>query len=114
MEHERGIDGRARVCMVTHPADGATAFARRLVEERLAACVNVLPATSVFRWEGTVQEDAECLLVIKTLDSLVGDLERYLRAEHPYDVPECLALEPASVEESYLAWMRAETRGSAR
>ena len=59
-------DWRARVCLVTHPVDGAQAFARRLVEERLAACVNVLPVTSVYRWEGAVQEDPESLLVIKT------------------------------------------------
>ena len=100
--------GRTRVCLVTHPPEGAEAFATRLVRERLAACVNVLPVTSVYRWEGEVQVDGERLLVIKTTVDRLELLERELASHHPYDLPELVALRPAEVEGRYAAWIHAE------
>lgn len=102
---------RARVVLVTAPdADVARALARGLVERRLAACANLVPGvTSVFRWEGAVQEEAEVLLIVKTTRERLPELEAFLAAEHPYDVPECVALEPAAVAAGYLSWLVAES-----
>jgi periplasmic divalent cation tolerance protein len=106
---DTSADEAPRVVLITAP-DGevARALARGLVEQRLAACANLLPAvTSVYRWEGAVQEDAEVLLVVKTVRARLEALEAYLDEHHPYDVPECVALAPAAVSDAYLAWLRA-------
>ena len=96
-----------RVVLVTAPdADVALRIARTLIEERLAACVNLIPGlTSVYRWEGAVQEDHEVLLLAKTRAGRLEALETRLAELHPYHVPECVALEPARVETRYLEWM---------
>ena len=92
---------------------GATAdvepLARALVEERLAACVNVLPAMqSFFRWEDAVQRDDERQLVIKTSPARLEELQARLRALHPYELPEMLVLSARGSDE-YLAWIREST-----
>ncbi len=85
----------------------AAAFARTLVEERLAACVNVIgPVTSIYRWNGKVEQDAEQQLVIKTTIARVEALEARVKALHPYDVPEFLVLSAAGGSDAYLAWVR--------
>ena len=90
-------------------ADGA-AFARTLVDERLAACVNVLaPMTSVYRWKEAVEQEREQQLVIKTTASGVAALEARLRELHPYELPEFLVLE-ASGSDAYLMWIKAGTQ----
>ena len=100
-----------RVCLVTAPdPDVADRLARGLVDGRLAACVNVLPAvTSTYRWQGAVERDEECLLIVKTVATRVRELEAWLDEHHPYDCPECVALEPASVAAGYLAWLVRES-----
>jgi periplasmic divalent cation tolerance protein len=100
---------RARVGLITHPEEGAGAFARLLVARRVAACVNLVPVRSVYRWEGEVHEDPEVLLVVKTTTDRAAELEAILAADHPYDVPELVLLEPAAVEAKYLAWLCGET-----
>ena len=99
----------ARLCLVTHPRAGAGELARSLVERRIAACVNQIEATSVYSWEGAVEADAEVLLLIKTTAERLPELEAVLAAEHPYDVPELIALEPAAVGRAYLAWWNGAT-----
>jgi len=101
-----------RVVLITAPAgEPALALARGLIERRLAACVNLIGGvTSVYRWEGALAEDPETLCVAKTTADRVPEIERWLAANHPYDVPECVALAPASVEARYLEWLAAETR----
>jgi periplasmic divalent cation tolerance protein len=101
-----------RVCLLTAPdADTARRIARALVEERLAACVNVVPGvTSIYRWEGAVHEDAELLLVAKTTEDRVAALAERLGVIHPYALPELVALAPSGGSERYLDWVRAETR----
>lgn len=98
--------------LVTWPADRpADALARTLVDERLAACVNVLPEMqSVYRWEGAVQQDAERQLVIKTTADRLEALEARVAALHPYQVPEFLVLPIAGGSDRYLEWMRLATR----
>jgi periplasmic divalent cation tolerance protein len=84
----------------------AAAFARSLVDERLAACVNILPAvTSVYRWQGTVEQDREQLLVVKTTTDRLAALEARVRQLHPYDLPEFLVIPASGGSTAYLAWV---------
>lgn len=99
----------ARLVLITHPRRGARDFARRLVAERLAACVNRLPVESTYRWQGALEEASEVLFVLKTTAARLAALERFLAREHPHRVFECVALDPARVAPRYLSWLRAET-----
>ena len=88
------------------------ALARTLVEERLAACVNVLPVmTSYYRWKGTVEEDREQQLIIKTTPSRLPALEARLRELHPYEIPELLVLPIVGGSSAYLAWLQESVAG---
>lgn len=102
----------AVIALTTLPADAdAAALARTLVDERLAACVNVLPVMqSVYRWQEAVQQDDERQLVIKTWRDRLASLEARVKSLHPYDVPEFLVLDAAGGSSAYLEWLRAETR----
>ena len=94
-----------RVVLITHPREGAEAFARLLVDRRLAACVNLLDARSVYRWEGEIACEDEALLVVKTVLPRFEALQAALLADHPYDTPECVALTPEAIEPRYRAWL---------
>ena len=88
----------------------AAAFARVLVDERLAACVNILPVmTSVYRWKGTIEEDREQQLVIKTTSDRVEALEARFRELHPYELPEFLVVAVTDGSAGYLAWLEEST-----
>jgi periplasmic divalent cation tolerance protein len=101
----------ALVVLVTAPsAEKAAELARALVDERLAACGNVVPGLrSIYRWEGRVQDDAEALLVLKTTRARFEALRDRVVALHPYQVPEVLALPVEAGSAAYLAWIAAET-----
>jgi periplasmic divalent cation tolerance protein len=93
----------------------ALAFARTVVKEQLAACVNVLPGVqSVYRWQGAVHEDAEVLCVIKTTRARFTALRRRLAALHPYEVPELIALPIVDGSAPYLRWLAAAVRPARR
>jgi periplasmic divalent cation tolerance protein len=100
--------------LTTMPAGGrADGLARTLVEERLAACVNVHgPMTSTYRWQGTIEVDAERQVVIKTTRERLAALEVRLRELHPYELPELIVLD-ASASDAYAAWI-SETTSSPR
>lgn len=88
----------------------AKRIARALVEQRLAACVNVVsPVRSVYRWKGAIEEAEEWLLLIKTRRDLFEKLEERLRALHSYDTPEIVALPMVAGAAAYLDWIDAET-----
>jgi len=90
--------------------DRADAVARTLVEEQLAACVNVHgPMISTYRWKGQVEREPERQLVIKTTAERVSDLEARLRALHPYELPEFMVI-AASGSDAYAKWVNEETR----
>ncbi len=103
----------AYLVLVTAPPEAAGELARRLVEERLAACVNRVPGLrSVYRWEGRVEEDEEVLLLIKTPADRLEALKKRVPELHPYRVPEVLALPVADGHPPYLAWLVEATRFS--
>ncbi len=92
-------------------ADEATRIARALVEERLAACANIVsPIVSVYRWEGQVHEDREVLLIIKTTDTRLPALIQRVKALHSYQVPEVIAMPIADGSADYLRWLLDETQ----
>jgi len=92
--------------LTTFPVDGADALAIALVEERLAACVNVLePMRSIYRWKGRVETSVERQVIIKTAAAKVAALEVRVRELHPYDLPEFIVLGIDSGSHAYLAWL---------
>jgi periplasmic divalent cation tolerance protein len=99
------------IVLTTLGADAdAAAIARTLIDERLAACVNILPVmTSVYRWQGKVEQDREQQMVIKTASDRVDALQTRLRQLHPYELPEFLIL-AATGSDAYLAWVGESAR----
>ena len=84
----------------------ALTLARALVDEQLAACVNVLPPmTSIYRWKGAVEQDTEYQVVIKTTAHRLPALDARLRQLHPYELPEFLVLDIAGGGAAYLTWV---------
>lgn len=99
------------LCTVPDGETGAS-MAQMLVENSYAACVNVVPGmTSFFAWEGKINRENECLLVIKTTASSYINLEKAIEESHPYDVPEIIALPVTVGSEKYLSWIRKSTVG---
>src|SRR5712692_73604 len=88
----------------------AEILATALVEEQLAACVNILsPIRSIYRWEGKVADDREWLLLIKTRAERFAAVEAKVKALHSYQVPEVIALPIVAGAEGYMRWLRGET-----
>ena len=93
------------VLVTVDTQESAQAIAKALVRDRLAACVNVFPIHSVYRWEDKVQQEGEWQLVIKTDLALFEAIAAALRTLHPYEVPEILALPIQQGSVSYLKWL---------
>ncbi len=89
--------------------DEAEQIATALIKAALAACVQILPATSVYRWKGKVERSEEFVLHIKTRAAHANLVEAKVRALHSYEVPELLMMPIAGGSEDYLDWMRSET-----
>ena len=100
------------VVLCTCPDEtAAKELAVGLVEQQLAACVNVLPGIrSIYRWQGQVQDDGEALMVIKTSGEAYPELERWLAEQHPYELPEVIALPLEQGLPGYLEWVAQETK----
>ena len=96
------------IVLTTFPADGdAARLAHTLVEERLVACINILPVMeSVYRWEGRIDQSRERQIVMKTVRERVEELKRRLEELHPFDVPELLVVPVSGGGDRYLAWVR--------
>ncbi|MEW5943987.1 MAG: divalent-cation tolerance protein CutA [Pseudomonadota bacterium] len=93
--------------------DSARRLADVLVGERVAACVNILsPCTSVYRWQGRIETAEEIPVLIKTLRSHYGKVEKAIRQCHPYELPEIIALPIAAGLPEYMGWVAAETSGN--
>lgn len=95
-------------------SDEGNALAEKIINARLAACVQILPPmTSVYMWEGKLQKEGEHLLLIKTLPEKWEDLRDFITANHSYDTPEIVAVETEHVAESYRDWLRNTLSGQA-
>lgn len=104
-------DGLLLVLSNVPDDDSAADIARALVEERLAACVNVLGACrSVYRWQGAVEEAEEVTILVKTTRRRHAACQQRLKELHPYEVPEIVTISPDAVWPSYASWAIAETR----
>ena len=111
MENKAVATGRQEICIIctTAPPSHAAALARSLIEKNLVACVNITPVRSLYRWKGEFCDEEEHLLVIKTRRELVQTVMQAIREEHPYEVPEIIALPVTEGYPPYLEWVFEET-----
>lgn len=101
--------------VITNLPDAETAgkLAQRLIEERVAGCVNQLaPCTSTYRWQGNIETATEVPLLIKTTRTAYPRLEQLIRAAHPYELPEIIAVPVTTGLPDYLAWVNREIHAS--
>lgn len=104
--------GSVSVTYVTVPSmEIAKTLSSKIVSSKLAACVNIIPGVlSVYEWKGKVENDNELLLMIKTRTSLINELSNFVKANHPYEVPEVISLPVENGHLPYLDWVRATTK----
>ncbi len=101
------------IILVTCKAAESDKIASHLVEEKLAACVNIVPGVlSIYAWQGEICRDSENLLIIKTERSVWSVIEQRIRELHPYDVPEILCLPIEAGHSNYLDWINASVKSS--
>lgn len=99
-----------RVAFISAPRDEAKELARALVEERLCACVNIVPKIdSFYWWDGKIEKDEEALLIVKTTRQKAEALIRYVKENHPYEIPEVITLPLSEGLPDYLNWVIEET-----
>ncbi len=103
-----------RVMYVTAPnVETARTIARTVVEERLAACVNIVPGViSIYEWQGALNEEEECCLILKMRASSEQALRERILALHPYEIPALVSWPLSSGHPAFLAWVRAQTAES--
>ncbi len=103
--------GHVLLVFVTTPSRReAEKISRAVVDEKLAACVNIIPAvSSIFRWQRKVQKNREALLLLKTTGKQYSSLEKAIRSKHSYQVPEILAVRVESGFKQYIDWVSKET-----
>jgi periplasmic divalent cation tolerance protein len=99
------------VVYITAPAEEeAERIASALVENKLAACVNIVKnMRSIYRWQGKIEDEAEVLMIVKTRKEHFAHIRERVKQLHSYSVPEIIALPIVEGSEDYLAWMREET-----
>jgi periplasmic divalent cation tolerance protein len=112
MEKENAGDG-PEICVIwsTAPPAQSAALAKSLLDANLAACVNITPVRSLYRWKGEFCDEKEHLLIIKTRRGLAEAVIRALKAEHPNKVPEIIVLPVIAGHPPYLDWVCQETKG---
>ncbi|HPY60395.1 MAG TPA: divalent-cation tolerance protein CutA [Methanospirillum sp.] len=98
------------IVLCTVPPGMAHTIATQLLDRHLAACVNILPVRSVYRWEGSVCDEPEDLLVIKTTSEQATKLRSAILSVHPYDIPEVLCLQVVDGYDRYLSWVAGEVK----
>jgi periplasmic divalent cation tolerance protein len=99
------------VLCTTPDAQVGAELGRGLVEQKLAACVNIIPSVrSIYSWQGEVKDDGEAQLLIKTRRARFAAVAQWIRQHHPYTEPEIIALPIAEGSASYLAWIEQQTQ----
>lgn len=100
-----------RVVYISIPREEAKEMAKGIVENRLAACTNIVPKIeSYFWWDETVQFDEEALLIVKTTQDRFPELMQYVRDNHPYELPEIIGLPLVAAFPEYVTWVKDETK----
>jgi periplasmic divalent cation tolerance protein len=99
-----------RVIFSTAPPDKSGILARMLVDTKMVACVNIVPVQSCYRWNGEFCYEPEHLLILKTTLGKVNDVIATIKAHHPYEIPEIIALPVTEGHLPYLEWVYQETR----
>ncbi|RKX27233.1 MAG: divalent-cation tolerance protein CutA [Candidatus Zixiibacteriota bacterium] len=100
---------KIRIVFISLPRDEVKRIARGLVENRLAACVNIIPRIeSYYRWDDRVEHDEEALLFVKTTSDKFEDLRTWVIDNHPYDLPEIIAVPLSEGNSDYIAWIKME------
>jgi periplasmic divalent cation tolerance protein len=90
--------------------ESAEKLAKTMVEKKIAACVSILPIEkSFYRWKGKMEEEKEFLLIIKTRDKLYSRVEAHIKANHPHEVPEIIAMPVKKSERLYSTWIERNT-----
>lgn len=99
------------VVLCTITSGKSEELANKIINERLAACVNIISGLkSIYHWQGKVEKDTEDLLIIKTKKELFENLKEFIKNNHPYTVPEIVALKVEGVNKEYLDWLIGETK----
>ena len=99
-----------RVVLITVPQSEAEELSQKIVESRLAACVNIVDTVkSIYHWKGVVKKDTESLLIVKTATKKVESLVKFVRDKHEYELPEVVSLTIAEGNPDYLDWLDKET-----
>lgn len=105
------MDNSPLLVLATCPEEVAEEIAKTLVEDRHAACVNILPGVqSVYRWNGELQRDSERLLLAKTVKESYRGLEETIQRLHPYELPEIIAVPIVAGLSDYLHWATLQTQ----
>jgi periplasmic divalent cation tolerance protein len=99
------------VVLITCPSpEEAENLSKKILSERLAACVNIINSVhSLFHWQGKIEDDQESLMIVKTRSVLLDQLKTFVQENHPYDVPEVIALPIVGGSDDYMEWMKSET-----
>ena len=98
------------VVFSTAPCDKSASLARMLIDQHTAACVNVVPVRSYFRWKEEFCDEKEDLLIIKTTKEKAGEVIAAIKTHHPYELPEIIALPVIDGHLPYLEWVHRETK----
>jgi periplasmic divalent cation tolerance protein len=103
----------ARLVLMTAPSpDVAAEIVRVLLDEELVACGNILPSvTSMYRWNGRVEESSEAMVMLKTTSVLAMEVVARIEQLHPYDVPEAIVVDIRAGSNAYLRWINESTKG---
>ena len=105
-----GSDGLTQILTTFASREEALSLARAAVDARVAACVQIIgPITSVYRWQGSVEEAEEYLCLFKAPSEGAGQLSAFIRERHPYTTPELTSVRSSWVDEGYLSWAAGET-----
>ncbi len=113
IERQNDANDRAVLVISTFAdEDSARQFGTSVVESQLAACVNMVPGvSSIYRWQGKIEEESEVIALIKTTSGKLDELEAFLQKNHPYDEPECVVVPIEAGSKGYLDWLRGAITG---
>ena len=99
------------VYITTSSVSEAKKIGRRLVEDKLVACANIIsPVNSIYRWQGKICDDKEALIMLKTKKKLFKQIEKKVKELHSYEVPEVIAVPLVEGSDNYLSWLKNETK----